>query len=67
MTAIMTKEEAVILTKRKTSSKVNDAEVKVYSVGCVTNKDDKEYVSRADTVFLSMCHPLPNSHPLFQL
>jgi hypothetical protein len=46
----MTKEAAVILAKRKTSRKVNDAEVKAYSAGCVANKDDKEYVSRASAV-----------------
>ncbi len=43
----MAKETVSILVKRKTSYKVNDDEVKVYSVGCVANKDDKEYVSRA--------------------
>ena len=46
----MAKEVATILAKRKTSRKVNDAEVKAYSAGCVANKDDKEYVSRASTV-----------------
>jgi hypothetical protein len=46
----MVKEAATILTKRKTSHKVNDDEVKSYSAGCVANKDDKEYVSRASVV-----------------
>jgi hypothetical protein len=46
----MAKEAAAILAKRKTSRKPNDAEVKVYSAGCVANKDDEEYVSRAAAV-----------------
>jgi hypothetical protein len=46
----MTKEVAAILAKRKTSHKVNDAEVKTYSAGCVANKDDKEYVSPVSAV-----------------
>ena len=46
----MAKEAAAILAKRKTSRKPNDAEVKAYSAGCVANKDDEEYVSRAAAV-----------------
>jgi hypothetical protein len=46
----MAKEAAAILAKRKTSSKINDAEVKAYSAGYVANKDDEEYVSRASAV-----------------
>jgi hypothetical protein len=48
--AAMDKEVADILAKLKTSRKVNDAEVKTYAAGCVANKDDKEYVSRAASV-----------------
>jgi hypothetical protein len=60
---VMVKEAAPILTKRKTSHKANDAEVKAYSVGCVANKDDKEYVSCSATVLPILVSPTTKLTP----